>query len=121
VVPLFEDEFYFGTQEDALEYYARGADQFFMFWGNDVFSYDENAFMRMLSRFPRSVEVMAAIMLGIHPSIRVVETGTNADHIDMLFRARQILLSYFFLLFAGTGLLLTQGWLLFRAKRNRHG
>ena len=117
VIPLDWDKTYFKTQEQALEYYTRGADQFFMFWGNDVFSYDSNTYMKMLDGMPRSVEVMAAILLGIHPSIRVIETNTNAEHIDMLLGARQTLLTYFVLLFIGSGILVIQLWFYLRARR----
>jgi len=117
VVPLFPDRPYFKTQEEALEYYARGADQFFMFWGNNVFSFDSNVFMKLLEGFPRSIEVMAAIVLGIQPSIRLVETETNAAHVAELFRTRRVFLAYFVLCCLGFVALLAQVWLLVRARR----
>ena len=119
VISLFSDRSYFKTPDEALEYYARGSDQFFMFWGNNVFSFESNVLMQMLEGFPRSIEVMGAIALGVHPSIRLVETETNAEHIGALFAARRIFLAYFLVCIVGFCTLLAQVWLFATAGRGR--
>jgi hypothetical protein len=117
VVPILSDKFPFKTQKRALEYYSRGADQFYLFWGNNVFSYDHNFFVRLLGALPRHFEVAVAIILDIHPAIRLVETDTNAAHIEALWNTKRLTLGFVWLLVVIAGSLVLQVWLYKRASR----
>ena len=119
VVPILNEKFPFKSQDGALDYYSRGADQFFLFWGNNVFSYDRHSVIRLLANLPRSIEVLAAIILKIQPTIRLVQTDTNAVHIKSLQQVKRQLFLYFGLIVSATILLTFQIWSFIRAWRSR--
>lgn len=76
--------FAFRSTTEAIEYYRRGADQFYLFWANDVFTQDQHQISSIWSQAPRAVEVFAHIADGSHPRVRLIETPTNAGHIRKL-------------------------------------
>ena len=87
IVPI-GDKFLFGSDRDAFAYYANGANQFFLWFGNDVFSYDAHPVVRLFGPISRALEQLIAIGAGIHPRIRVFPTGNNEEEIRnlMVFR-----------------------------------
>jgi hypothetical protein len=78
--------FLFDSGRDAFEYYKAAADQFFLWFGNDVFTYDAHPVVRFLGSVSRPIEQMVAIIWGIHPEIRIVPTQTNQAEIAALQR-----------------------------------
>lgn len=92
VVRISETGFGFRSDADALEYFRAGADYFYMFWGNNVFSYDANPVVGALSRISRPVEVLAAAAIGVQPRIVPVATDGNAREISRLGEIRAALL-----------------------------
>lgn len=92
VVRISNDKFAFPSDANALHYYALGVNQFYLVWGNDVFSYDDNPVVRLLSTIARPVEVFGAIVLGIHPKIRIAAMPGSQQHLAELFRTRWIFL-----------------------------
>lgn len=87
VVPI-GDAFMFDSAQEAIEYYRAGADQFYLWFGNDVFSYDNHVLVRLLGPVSRPLEQLAAIFFGVHPTIRILPTATNQSEIDALFALR---------------------------------
>ena len=87
------ERFGFKTPDKALDYYRKGADQFYLYYGNNVFSYDAHPLVSILGRVSRALEETAGIFLGIRPEIRLVITPTNADAIEALFSRRRWFLS----------------------------
>lgn len=87
VVPI-GNAFMFDSAREAYDYYRAGADQFYLWFGNDVFSYDNHALVQLLGPVSRPVEQLAAIVTGIHPTIRILPTATNQSEIDALFALR---------------------------------
>jgi len=87
VVPI-GDAFMFDSGQEAIEYYRAGADQFYLWFGNDVFSYDNHVLVRLLGPVSRPLEQLAAIFSGVHPTIRILPTATNQSEIDALFALR---------------------------------
>ena len=85
--------FGFKTPEHALNYYRRGADQLYLYLGNNVFSYDNDPILQFLGDLSRTLEQSAAIILGLHPEIRIVPTDTNKHWIDYLFFRRTLFLT----------------------------
>tara|TARA_R110001599_G_scaffold353742_2_gene596050 strand:- start:28177 stop:29208 length:1032 start_codon:yes stop_codon:yes gene_type:complete len=90
IVPVVPERFRFGTAERALRYYRKGADQFYLYMGNDVFTDDSD------TAFPAAGDVWPAlgqslaIIEGTHPEVRIVPTRTNGPEIAKLFANRNI-------------------------------
>jgi hypothetical protein len=86
VEPIVPDKFGFKSQEKALAYYRRGAGSFYMWWGNDVFTYDNNAVLAHLDA-SRALQQLAGVVLGLQPSLML-----EAGHIQTqgLFELRLI-------------------------------
>jgi hypothetical protein len=68
VEPIVAEKFGFKTPERALDYYRRGAASFYMWWGNDVFTYDNNAVLAQLGA-SRALQQLAGVVLGIQPAM----------------------------------------------------
>ena len=60
----------------------------FLLLGNSVFSYDNNALIRLTEPLPRSIEMLVAILLGEHPRFLFIpppshpEIKTAVDHLQ---------------------------------------
>ncbi len=89
VVPLLEERFLFESADNALDYYTDGADELYLWWGNNVFDYDESALVSMAARLSRHLEQAMAILVGVHPEIRIIATGENRERVAELERLRQ--------------------------------
>ena len=74
LVQIDSEAFAFPTERKSIEYYRAGADQFYLWFGNDVFSYDQNPIIQKAAVFGRSVEQAVAILIGAHPKIRILPT-----------------------------------------------
>lgn len=70
--------------DTALDYYRRGLDQWYLLWGNAVFSYDAQPLVRGVSRISGEFGQVVAIALGVHPQIRVLPTNSNAASVQRL-------------------------------------
>ncbi len=68
----------FRYQNALFDYYRKGADQWYLWWGNAVYRYDDSTASRWLSPVSRSAEQLAAIAEGVHPRIRAFPTPSNA-------------------------------------------
>lgn len=100
-----------------LEYYRRGADQWYMWWANDVVTYNALPDLAAARRFGNTAEKVAATVLGLHPTIRILRTATNADEVAALDGLRQRVV---LIVVAGTVLgvaVLVTGVLWLRARR----
>lgn len=86
-VPIVPGKYRFKTTEEANSYYASTAQNFYLFWGNNVFSYDTQPIVRVLASLSRSLEILGAIIVGTHPPIRVLPLPGNTEN---LRRLRQI-------------------------------
>jgi hypothetical protein len=111
VKPIEPAKFAFKSSEQAISYYRKGSDQFYLNWGHNVFNSDHNSSEKFLATLPRPIEVAGRILAGIRPDIKILRTDSNQGHIDKLSRTKWIFLS---LLAMGTLLtmsLLMQIWL----------
>lgn len=84
VIPIKTDKFRFKSPEAALKYLGQGKDQLFLWWGNNVFSYDRHPLVRIVAGVSRSLEQSVAILAGIQPGIRILRTASNSAAIDEL-------------------------------------
>ena len=90
IVRIDDDHFrrHLKNDERAFFFYGRGDDQIFMYGGNSVLTYDSNTLVNVLGNVSRSLEQMAAIMLGIHPAIHILKTDTNSEELEDLRNKR---------------------------------
>lgn len=72
--------------EKADDYYRRGAAQWYLWWGNNVFEYDAHPVVSAFDGVSRSLAQLAAIGVGVHPEIRVLEDVANAEARERLQR-----------------------------------
>lgn len=79
------EQFGFKNAAMALHYYRRGMEHFFLYFGNNVFSYDENRMVAALGPVSRALEELSGIAQGILPGIRLFRTKTNEPDISTLF------------------------------------
>jgi transglutaminase-like putative cysteine protease len=82
----------FPIEAKALDYYRRGAPEWYLWWGNDVFTYEQQPLIRAASMFGRSAEQLAAVATDTYPHFRVVDSTGNAASIERMARLRQLLL-----------------------------
>lgn len=119
IVPIVESRLGFRNAEKSIAWYARGMPRMFLILGNNVFSYDSNPIIRNLEALPRSIEMMAAILIGEHPRFLFVpskeqpEIREQVD--DMIWEAVTIFGKLLVVLILGSGLL----FLLWRSRSKR--
>lgn len=87
------EHFGFRSLDKALAFYHRGQDQFFLWYGNNVFSYDNHPIVKFFGFVSRPLEQLAAIAIGIHPRIRIIESDSNIGLIRELHNTRRLFLS----------------------------
>ena len=121
VVPISEERFLFGSHEIALNYYQRGVDEYYMWWGNNVFDYDQSLPVSLAGKASRTLEQVVAIVTGVHPEIRIPRVPGNAAAIAELERIRARLLILFSLGSVSTLLLAWQCITGLRKRRQRAG
>lgn len=68
----------FRFDEKAIEYYRRGLPEWYMWWGNNVFEYDQAKLVRTLGNAHRALEQLGGVVAGVHPTIRILATPENA-------------------------------------------
>ena len=98
---------FFQTRDEALRYYGRSTDYFYLLWGNNVFSYEANSWIQRVSGIARPLERFVAIAIGEYPPIRMLSTETNGAAIS------KVQVTRWGLIFAALAELLLGGYLLF--------
>lgn len=73
----------------AWDYYRRGLPEWYLSWGNNVFSYDRALLVRTLGPMSRSLEQLGAIAQGVYPPIHVLGDPGNAPQVASLVRLRR--------------------------------
>lgn len=67
----------FKLENKAIDYYRRGLPEWYMWWGNNVFEYDQAPLVRMLGGVHRAAEQLGGVASGVHPEIRILATEQN--------------------------------------------
>jgi Transglutaminase-like superfamily len=93
VVPIDPEHFGFKSAERALDYYARAAPEFYLWWGNNVLTYDASPVLQRLSRMSRSAEQVGAVLVGLQPKLVVAEGTGSPGGLAKLQRTRVLLLT----------------------------
>lgn len=111
IKPIEPTKFAFKSSEQAISYYRKGSDQFYLNWGHNAFNSDDNSSAAFLATLPRPIEVGGRILAGIRPDIKILRTDSNQGHIDKLFRTKWIFLSLLAMGILLTVSLVMQIWL----------
>jgi len=114
VEPIVAEKFGFKSPERALDYYRRGAASFYMWWGNDVFSYDNNAVLGHLGA-SRALQQLAGVVLGIQPAMVLAAGHIQPQGLFELRLIQGLLVS----LTAGVTVFAITSLMLFVARRRR--
>ena len=78
----------FRDERTIVHYYRQGMEQFYLWWGNNVFDYDAHPLVHAGAAVSRSAEQLAAMIVGVHPRIRALPTPANATMLESLVRLR---------------------------------
>jgi hypothetical protein len=72
----------------AFDYYRRGLDQWYLQWGNAVLSYDAQPLVRRASRLSGALGQFVAVVMRVHPTIRILPTTSNRTLVAQLVALR---------------------------------
>lgn len=75
-------------ESKAWDYYRRGLSQWYMWWGNDVFTYDQTFVVKIFSGRSRMLEQMGSIIVGAHPKLKLMVDDSNQEAVDAILRLR---------------------------------
>jgi hypothetical protein len=78
----------FKYESKAFDFYVRGLDQWYLWWGNAVYTYDQAWTVRLLGPLSRGLEQLGGIWQGVHPHLRVLEEVSNRADLEALQRLR---------------------------------
>jgi hypothetical protein len=111
------DHFAFKNDAEALDYYQRGAGEWYLWWGNNILGYDQNPVVAQAQRLGHLPEQLTGILTGTLPKFKVLLTQQNRAAFDQL-----IGLKYRLLMAAAVELLLVfmlmwQTWPLWQPRR----
>jgi hypothetical protein len=118
-LPIEPTAFGFRNQQHLINYFTRGRDQFYLWWGNNVLSYDTHPLVRVGNKLSRSAEQVLGLSAGVQPTIKVLLTDSNGPFVESLFRVRQELAAVAAVGFLGAVLFLFQCRLLFIVLKHR--
>lgn len=104
-------------EDKAYEFYVRGIPEWYMWWGNNVFGYDQTPLVSMLGNIDRAVEQLGGIAAGVQPAIRVIETVQNQSQREAILWLRVRLIAI--VVFGALSVALLIGWLLSRGFARR--
>jgi Transglutaminase-like superfamily len=85
--------FAFKNEAEALNYYQRGAAEWYLWWGNNSLGYDQQPVVAWVSQFGHLPEQIAAMAIGILPKFKVLLTEQNRAAFQDLMRLKYVLLT----------------------------
>lgn len=78
----------FVVEEKGWDYYRRGLGQWYMPWGNNVFSYDQALLVRAFGKVSRSLATLGGIVQGVYPDIRLLVDEADEAAVEAMQRLR---------------------------------
>ena len=75
-------------ESKAWNYFRRGLPEWYMWWGNNVFSYDRAMLVRTFSGVSRSLEQLGGIAQGVFPLAKLMITEANRHQANAMWRLR---------------------------------
>lgn len=82
----------FVIPEKAVAYYRKGMDQWYLWWGNDVFTTDADPVVDVFGKISRHAGQLAAIAEGVQARMRIVETPASTAEIARMLALKGRLL-----------------------------
>jgi hypothetical protein len=73
----------------ALDYYRRGVPEWYMWWGNAVFSYYAHPLMRVVGRLSQTLSNLLAIAVGLHSKMQIYPVPENREQTRQIFALRR--------------------------------
>ncbi|MCB2005670.1 MAG: hypothetical protein KDH93_11705, partial [Rhodoferax sp.] len=71
-------------EEKAWAYYRRGLPQWYLWWGNDVFTYDRAGLVRLFAGVSRPLEQFAGLIQDVSPRLQVLLTPENRPQVEAM-------------------------------------
>lgn len=105
----------YAVEAKAWDYLRRGVNEWYLPWGNNVFTQDSAWAVRALSGISRVGEGVSAFVSGVQPSVRLLALPGNEDHRAAMHSLRLRLFGAVLLGFVGLGLMLLRPRLARRA------
>jgi hypothetical protein len=79
----------FRVEAKAREFYQRGLDEWYLWWGSAIYRYDDALLVRALGPLSRSLEQLGGIVQQVHPRIRVLVEDGNRARFDAMQRLQR--------------------------------
>ncbi len=83
--------FGFKSDAEAQRYFRHGADEWYLWWGNDPLSYDSNPLVASAAQFGRLPEQGVGWLTGALPPFRILLTDDNTAAVEALFQLKYTL------------------------------
>ncbi|MCW5668917.1 MAG: transglutaminase domain-containing protein [Hydrogenophaga sp.] len=71
-------------EEKAWAYYRRGLPQWYLWWGNDVFTYDRAGLVRLFDGVSRPLEQFGGVIQDVSPRLQVLLTPENRPQVEAM-------------------------------------
>jgi glycosyltransferase involved in cell wall biosynthesis len=91
----------YADESKAWAYFRRGLPQWYMWWGNNVYAYDNEPLVRMLAGRSRSLEQLSGVMTGSYPGLMVLAAPSNQVQREALVRVHWHLMAVAAVVVAG--------------------
>jgi hypothetical protein len=75
----------------AAEYYRHGVGEWYLWWGNDVYTYDRQPLVRTASHLGRAAEQLVAVLTDAYPHFRVLDASGRAGDVARMVHLRGVL------------------------------
>lgn len=109
--------FAFKNDAEALDYYRRGQQEWYLWWGNNVLGYDKDPFVAQATQLGRLPEQIGAMLSGVLPKFKVILNEPNRAAFERLMWLKRWLIAAAVL----EGLLVVAlVWNLWVGRRQRH-
>ncbi|MES2046935.1 MAG: hypothetical protein V4447_00930 [Pseudomonadota bacterium] len=90
---LEKDRFGFQDDAEAFRYFRRGANEWYLWWGNDPLTYDANFLVALAAKFGRMPEQVAGLLTGAMPRFKILLSKENELAVATLHRVKTFLLA----------------------------
>jgi|SoiMethySBSTD1v2_1073268.scaffolds.fasta_scaffold51272_1 hypothetical protein len=91
IVPIGPGRAGYKLEHKLVEYYRQGAAEWYLWLGNNVYTYDAHPLVRTAGRLSRPLEQLAAMAVGVHPGIMVLAVPENEGQRQRMARLKRTL------------------------------